>query len=144
MIRWKQAQVHEHRRNRQDKITILKLENSLSDRLRDILLLIRDLRPAQARTDKLQTLVQDALTWTLQFEKDVGTLVLTGRDPRWETPTPDPFVLKKIDLARSVQLILDAENTASPDPAASSSPAEVSKSNVKLPKKIMTGKTKNN
>ena len=103
MVRWKQAQVHKQRRDRQDKIAALKMEQSLNARVLDIL---RLLAPLDHPEEKLGLLIQDCHEWSIKFEKDVYTLVLSGRDQRWEEPTPDPFVQQRVQWAQLVEKVL--------------------------------------
>ncbi len=104
MIRWKQAQIHKQRRDRHDKLTALKMETLLNQRLLDILPMIQN--GAEAKP-KLEMLFKDTQEWSTTFEKDVMTVVMTGRDPRWEPPVPDAFVQKRVNLPELTKTILN-------------------------------------
>jgi cell division cycle protein 37 len=88
MIRWKQAQIHMKRKDLNDKIQALNLENEMSKR---IIKLLQDSEINQDLTVKIQELNKE-------FEKKVYDIVMQGRNPQWDYPIPNEFLKKRIDL----------------------------------------------
>ena len=100
MIRWKQSQIHAKRKDRQDKVSALKMENDLSVKIASQLKSIDDL-------NELQILVRD---WNKDFEKKVYEMVMIDRNPAWDYPLPDPFLKQRIDLDKMMAEIVETRN----------------------------------
>lgn len=99
MVRWKQSQIYAKRKDRQDKITALHMENELSMEI------VQELEKEQSV--ELQIKVRD---WNKEFEKKVYEMVMNGRNPAWDYPIPDPFLKKRIDLDKMMVEILEKKN----------------------------------
>ena len=96
MIRWKQAQIHAKRKDRQDKINALQMENNLTEKVVEHL-------KSTSGFEELSALVRE---WNQEFEKQVYEMVMKDRSPAWDYPLPDPFLKKRLDLDQMMQDIV--------------------------------------
>ncbi|KAI9326708.1 hypothetical protein BDR26DRAFT_940979 [Obelidium mucronatum] len=90
MVRWKQAEVHRKRRERQDKIDALTKETSFNNSI----------------VTALEAVSVDTVGYTVgvfdQMDKALAHSVMvqahTDRDPRWQAPVADPFFMKRVNI----------------------------------------------
>ncbi|KAJ3280860.1 hsp90 co-chaperone Cdc37 [Rhizoclosmatium sp. JEL0117] len=100
MVRWKQAEVHRKRRERQDKIWALQKETDLNTAI-----------VAQLNTLSVSNhlaLCAQLDQWDKTIAHDVMVKAHTDRDPRWQPPTADPFFMKRVDIPALAEKIKDA------------------------------------
>lgn len=112
MVRWKQAQVHQKRRERQDKMAALGRELELSESVvKSLKELLQGLDSGDLTKDALSTRLAELRDKTNDGTKDleegVFALVMADRDPRWEAPGPDPFFQARLDVTGLVIEILE-------------------------------------
>jgi cell division cycle protein 37 len=101
MIKWKQAQIHMKRKDANDKIQALNLENELS---KEIIELLGQEITAETKIKIVQL--------NKEFEQKVYELVMAGRNPQWDYPIPNEFLKKRIDLNQLSEQV-DSENCSS-------------------------------
>ncbi|KAI9327598.1 hypothetical protein DFJ73DRAFT_782874 [Zopfochytrium polystomum] len=112
MIRWKQAEIHRQRRERQDKIKALKLEKAMNERIVGAL---ATLSPSStsfsspgAAASAAATLSKDMEEWDKTLANDVFVMAHSDRDARWAPPTPDPFFMKRVGIPKAAEDLRNA------------------------------------
>lgn len=122
MIRWKQADIHMKRRDRQDRIKALKMESDMNSRIAEGLAgLVSEAHNQKQQQDSpasenvnnsadgalglagaVEKLGKSMMEWDETLAKDVMMQAFKDRDPRWADPTPDPFFMKRINMKSAV------------------------------------------
>ena len=109
MIRWKQSKVHKDRRERKDKITSLKHELDLNDK---VVNLLKDfpIQTCQSYDSTIRLLNEYRLNfkvWETSFTSQMEEMKCQDWDSRWGYPTPDPFSKKTSDFDQLMSQTLD-------------------------------------
>ncbi|KAJ3154664.1 hsp90 co-chaperone Cdc37 [Geranomyces variabilis] len=93
MVRWKQADIHKHRRERKDKLAALEREVTVNNRITAALKQITSEPAAPAVVlAKLGVLHRDCHTWTEELREQYMSSMWKERDARWGPPEFEPFV----------------------------------------------------
>ncbi|KAJ3310853.1 hsp90 co-chaperone Cdc37 [Blyttiomyces sp. JEL0837] len=112
MVRWKQAEIHRKRRERQDKIKALRLESDLYKKISESLDKWESqyLQPSTANIDEIRSsstsLSAQVKEWNEGLEREVYEIAHTDRDYRWAPPTPDPFFMKRLPLQKMADSLI--------------------------------------
>ncbi|KAJ3145767.1 hsp90 co-chaperone Cdc37 [Geranomyces michiganensis] len=120
MVRWKQADIHKHRRERKDKLAALDREVAVNSRIISALKQIAS-EPAKppAVLAKLGVLHRDCHTWTEELREQYMSSIWKERDARWGPPELEPFVdearPKYGDLVEAVMQTVAGESEDAPE-----------------------------
>ncbi|KAJ1557950.1 hsp90 co-chaperone Cdc37, partial [Cladochytrium tenue] len=131
MIRWKQAEIHRQRRERQDKITALTMEAAMNSRIIDALDKIRPGPPADV-SGAVRAACADMTEWDKTLAHDVMVMAHTDRDPRWEPPVPDPFFMKRVNVESITKTLTPLADALAADETAEGTAVSAAEAAVKL------------
>ncbi|KAJ3407201.1 hsp90 co-chaperone Cdc37 [Chytridiales sp. JEL 0842] len=112
MVRWRQAEVHRVRRERQDKINALHMESEMNQKILKRLPLKDGQQAAAADVGSLvgnvNAFMKDAAEWDKKLAHDVMVMAHSDRDARWRAPEPDPFFMKRVKIEALLNKYKDA------------------------------------
>ncbi|KAJ1565557.1 hsp90 co-chaperone Cdc37 [Nowakowskiella sp. JEL0078] len=109
MIRWKQAQIHLERRERKDRIAVLKLERKMYVEafIPELKSIAVNMKSKATTVPEIRMRLDSFFEFTVKLNSEfvisMNELRNKDRDPRWEAPQPYPFVEQRPDLKLMVE-----------------------------------------
>ncbi|KAJ3181844.1 hsp90 co-chaperone Cdc37 [Gaertneriomyces sp. JEL0708] len=109
MVRWRQAQIHQQRKERKDKIAALKRESTANNRAITAFnnLVSIELSSLEEVKAQLSSFCSECATWDKQLQDEYFQAMMKDREDRWGPPEPDNFLWSRVTYEKMAKDILE-------------------------------------